>query len=225
MQQVVPGIYTFTGLIVGRVYLLTEGEGLTLIDAGIPPAGKKILAQLKEGGFSPSDLKRILITHAHPDHVGSVAELVAATGAKRIVPAGERAAFDGEIPIPSATGWLKPPKTILENMTADETLTDGDVLPDVMNGLQAISTPGHAPGHMAFWQPQRKILFCGDAIFNAPRTRLPLKMLTVDMAENIRSIAKLEKLKPNVICFGHGPPITENAAQRLTTFAKKVGAI
>ena len=61
--------------------------------------------------------------------------------------------------------------------------------------------------------------------FNAPRTRLPLNMLTVDQAENIRSIAKLEALKPEVICFGHGPPITDNAAQKLTVFAKKVGAI
>ena len=50
-------------------------------------------------------------------------------------------------------------------------------------------------------------------------------MLTVDMAENIRSVARLEALKPQTICFGHGQPMTENAAQKLTAFAKKVGAI
>ena len=224
MQQIVPDVYTFSGLKVGRVYLLTAGDGLTLIDASIPPAGKWILDQMEAGGFSAENLKRILITHAHPDHVGGIPEIMQATNAKLIVPEGERAVVDGEIPIPRATGWLKPPVTILENMKADATLTDSDTLP-VLGGLQAIHTPGHAPGHMAYWQPERRILFCGDVIFNAPRTRLPLQMLTVDMAENLRSVARLEALQPNVICFGHGKPIVKNAAQRLTAFAKKVGAV
>ena len=181
---------------------------------------------MKAGGFSPKDIKRIIITHAHPDHVGAIAELVAETGAKRLIPEGERAAFEGEIPIPSPKGWLKPPATILENMKADQLIKDGDILEDVMGGLHAIATPGHAPGHMAYWHPERKVLFCGDTIFNMPpRTRLPFKMVTVDMAENIRSIAKMEKLRPEVICFGHGQPFTVNAAQKLTAFAKKVGAI
>ncbi|MEM8863857.1 MAG: MBL fold metallo-hydrolase, partial [Chloroflexota bacterium] len=214
-----------SGLMVGRVYLLTEGDGLTLIDTSIASAGKKILAQLQENGFSAGDIKRILITHAHPDHVGSVHELVQATGAQQVVPDGEKSVYEGEIPIPSGEGWLQPPQTTLENLKADQTLKDGDVLSDVMGGLHVIATPGHTMGHSAYWQPERKILFCGDTIFNAPRTRLPLRAPTVNMAENIRSIAKLEPLKPDVICFGHGKPITENAAQRLTAFAKKVGAI
>ena len=70
MIQVVDGVYTFTGLMAGRVYLLTEGDGLTLIDASIPSAGDKILAQLAKAGHKPTDVKRVLITHAHPDHVG-----------------------------------------------------------------------------------------------------------------------------------------------------------
>jgi len=209
----------------GRVYLLTEGDGLTLIDASIPPSGKKILAQLRDAGHELATVKRILITHAHPDHVGSVAELINVTSAQLIVPEGERAVVDGEIPVPRASGFFKPPKTSYKDMKADETLADGDVLADVFAGLQAVSTPGHAPGHMAYWQPERRILFCGDVIFNIPRkARLPYRFLTVDMAENIRSIAKLAALEPEVICFGHGKPVTQNAAQYLNDFAKKVGA-
>ena len=225
MEEIVPGVFTFTKLMVGRVYLLTEGDGLTLIDTSIASAGKKILAQLRDAGHELASVKRILITHAHPDHVGSVAELKKATGAQLIVPEGERAVVDGEIPVPRAPTFIKPPKTMFKDMKADQTLADGDVLADVFAGLQAVSTPGHAPGHMAYWQPERRILFCGDAIFNAPRkARLPYKILTVDMAENIRSIAKLAALEPEVICFGHGKPVTQNAAQFLKDFAKKVGA-
>lgn len=226
MQEVAPGVYTFAGLQVGRVYLLSEGEGLTLIDAGIGSSGKKIMAQLQAHGRDLTHVKRILITHAHPDHVGSVPELVKATGAQLIVPEGERAVIDGEIPVPRASTFIKPPRTIYKDMKADQTVTDQQILANVFGGLQAISTPGHSPGHMVYWQPEKRVLFCGDVIFNAPRkTRLPYKMLTVDMAENIRSIAKLAALEPEVICFGHGEPVTQNASQLLYAFAKKVGAI
>jgi glyoxylase-like metal-dependent hydrolase (beta-lactamase superfamily II) len=142
------------------------------------------------------------------------------------VPEGERAVVDGETPVARTASFIKPPKTIFKDMQSDQTLTDQQLLGNVFGGLQAISTPGHSPGHMAYWQPEKRILFCGDVIFNAPRkTRLPYKILTVDMAENIRSIGKLAALEPEVICFGHGEPVTQNAAKFLYEFAKKVGAI
>lgn len=226
MQEIVPHVFTFTNLLAGRVYLISEGDGLTLIDASIASSGKAILSQLERAGYALNAVKRILITHAHPDHVGAVTTLQKATGAQLIVPDGERAVIEGETPIPRAATFLKPPQTILKGMKADQTLQDCDVLNEVLGGLQAISTPGHAPGHMAYWQPQRRILFCGDVIFNVPRKmRLPPRFLTYDMAENIRSVARLVSLEPEVICFGHGRPVTQNAAQPLRDFARKVGAI
>ena len=178
LQEIVPNVYTFSNLIVGRVYLLTEGDGLTLIDGSIPPAGKRILSQLQAAGHALNDLNRILLTHAHPDHVGGIAEIQQATHAELIVSEGERDVVDGKIPIPRAPTFLKPPVTVLENLKADQTVSDGELLENVYGGLQAISTPGHAPGHMAYWQPQHKVLFCGDAIFNMPRLRLPYSSLT-----------------------------------------------
>jgi glyoxylase-like metal-dependent hydrolase (beta-lactamase superfamily II) len=91
-----------------------------------------------------------------------------------------------------------------------------------MDGLQAIFTPGHAPGHLAFWQPEKKVLFCGDTIFRIPfNMRLPFAMLTVDMAEDIRSIGRLTTLNPDIICFGHSQPLMENTADLLRQFAQK----
>ena len=226
LQEIVSNVFTFSGLMVGRVYLITEGDGLTLIDASIPPVGNRILSQLEASGHHLNDVKRILLTHAHPDHTGSIVDIVKATGAKLIVPEGEQAVVNGKIPIPRAPTSFKPPETTLTGMKVDQTLADGQVLENVLGGLQAIHTPGHAPGHMAYWQPERRILFCGDVIFNIPtRMRLPFKMLTVDMAQDIQSIAKLVALEPEIICFGHGKPITQNATQQLRTFAKKVGAL
>jgi glyoxylase-like metal-dependent hydrolase (beta-lactamase superfamily II) len=103
-------------------------------------------------------------------------------------------------------------------------VADQEMMPEVLGGLQVIMAPGHAPGHTAYWQPERRILFCGDAIFNAPNLRLPFAMLTVDMAENIRSVGKLAGLEPEVVCFGHGQPMTNNTAVRIRGFAQKVGS-
>ncbi|MEM7032304.1 MAG: MBL fold metallo-hydrolase [Chloroflexota bacterium] len=224
MEEITSGVFTFTGLRVGRVYLISEGDGLTLIDASIPPSGSLILNQLQAVGHPLQNLKRIVITHAHPDHVGAIPELQRATGAELIVPTDEQAAFEGKIPIPSAPGLLKPPKTILKDMKADRLLEDGEIIAEALGGLHAISTPGHAPGHMAYWQPERRILFCGDVIFHMRNMRLPYNFLTVDKAQNIQSIRKLVPLKPEIICFGHGRPIVTNAAERLAQFAEKVGA-
>ena len=222
MREIIPNVYTFTGLLVGRVYLITEGDGLSIIDAGIPPAAGKILSQLSAAGHAATDVKRIIITHAHPDHVGAIPELKKATGAQLIVPAGERAVFDGEQAIPRAPTLIKPPSTVFKDMKADRTLEDEEVLSEVYGGMQAVSTPGHAPGHMAYWLPEQKVLFCGDVIFNTPRMRLPLRFLTVDMAQNIKSIARLTELEPEVICFGHGKPATQNSTLTLQAFAAKV---
>ncbi len=222
MQEVFLNIYTFTGLSVGRVYLITEGDGLTIIDASLPTAAHKILTQLSAASHAATDVKRIIITHAHPDHVGAIPELQKATGAVLIVPIGERPMIDGEKAIPRAPTSIKPPHTVLKDMKADRSLQDGEVLSEVYGGLQAVSTPGHAPGHMAYWLPEQKVLFCGDVIFNMPRMRLPFRFLTVDMAQNIKSIARLTELEPEVICFGHGKPVTQNATRALHAFAAKV---
>lgn len=229
MQEITSGLYTFSGLIMGRVYCIVAEDGLTLLDAGIPPAGGWIINQLKKAGHELTAVKRIIVTHAHPDHVGGIPLLKKETGAELLVPEGERAVFDGEMapPLPPREDLrglkkLIRPSTMFTDMKADRTIQDGDVLP-VWGGLHAVAAPGHAPGHMAYWQPERRILFCGDAIFRMPRLRLPYSFLTVNMAENKRTIRKLIELDPEIVCFGHGKPLMKNATEQLTAFARKAG--
>ena len=82
MREIVPNFYYIEGRFVGHVYLAKDADGLTLIDASIAPAVKPILSQIAAAGHKPTDVKRILITHAHPDHVGGLHKLVEATGAE-----------------------------------------------------------------------------------------------------------------------------------------------
>lgn len=229
MQLIAPGLYFITGLLAGRVYVLEDPDGLTLIDASVPPAVGPILSQIQAHGRRPRDVKRILLTHAHPDHVGDLPRLQRATGAQIVASAIEQPVVEGRIPIPrppieSLRGPLKlqMPRTMLPATPVDLALQGGEVLP-VFGGLRALLTPGHAPGHLAFWQAERRILFCGDVLFNAPNLRLPPGFLTVDMDEDRRSVRLLADLEPAVVCFGHGRPLTENAAATLQAFARRIG--
>ncbi len=233
MKKIAPGLYYFTGLLVGRVYMIEDADGLTIIDAGLGSAAGKIIKQLKAAGHEPSDVKRILVTHAHPDHVGGLPRLKEITGAQVFTSTVERPVTQGEIPVPrpprekvsGISRLINPPPLTLKATPVDREINDGDTIQEVMGGLRVVATPGHSMGQLAFWQPQKRILICGDAMMNVFGLRLPIATFTVDMDEAKRSIARLAHLQPRLICFGHGQPLRKNAYQKLREFAQRVSTL
>jgi glyoxylase-like metal-dependent hydrolase (beta-lactamase superfamily II) len=233
MRKIIDEVFMLNGLIIGRVYLLKNIDGLTLIDTSIKRSAPAILRQVTQAGYSLSDVKRILITHAHMDHVGGLRAIKEATGARVIASAYERPYVEGKKPIALPKRESLPPlarllasKTAprMEGVPVDTVVTDGDVLPDVFGSLQVVATPGHTPGHTSFWEPERGILFLGDVVMNAVRMRLPFFAYTPDMAQNKRSLQRVVALKPQIVCFGHGAPAVRDAEARLRSFGEKVGA-
>jgi glyoxylase-like metal-dependent hydrolase (beta-lactamase superfamily II) len=222
MKQIIPNVYYITGLPAGRVYVLKDPDGLTLIDASISGMAGKILAQIAAAGHTARDVKRILITHAHPDHVGSLPALKQSTGAQVICSAEDRPVVEGRMPVARRASGFRPPNTNIQGTPVDREVTDGDTI-DALGGLQVVFTPGHSPGHLSFWQPQLGIAFIGDVLFHVFGVRLPPGFLTVDMEQDKRSVRKLANLKPQIVCFGHGDPIMQNTAQMLNDFANKIG--
>ncbi|MBP7997956.1 MAG: MBL fold metallo-hydrolase [Chloroflexi bacterium] len=233
MKQIIPGLSMFTGLLVGRVYCIEDADGLTLIDTGLALAAAKILRQIRQAGRTPQDVKRILITHAHPDHVDGLSALKQATGATVVALVEEQPYIEGQKPVPRApkeqlhgldrlmvgNGQATP---VTHPVKVDRPLLEGEIMPDVMGGLQALWTPGHSPGHTAYWQAEKGILFCGDVLMRFPGYRLPFAAFTSNMAENKRSLQKIVALQPRLVCFGHGQPLQENAAATLRQFAQKI---
>jgi glyoxylase-like metal-dependent hydrolase (beta-lactamase superfamily II) len=229
VKKIEPDLYSFTGLVLGRVYLVIDPDGLTIIDAGLWFAPGQIVEQLRAAGYKRGDVKRILVTHAHPDHVIGLPRLQQMTGAQVIVSAVERPVVEGKTPVLSSpidkitnlAGLRSPFRIMLKGTCVNHEVMDGDILDEVMGGLRVIATPGHTPGHVSFWQPERRILFCGDVISNGAGMRLPSPAWTVDMEENKRSIQHVAALEPSLVCFGHGDPLRQDAAQAIRSFAKQ----
>lgn len=232
MQHITEDVYTFTGLVMGHVYLLTKGDGLTIIDAGLGLAAPRIVQQLTKAGYRPSEVRRILITHAHPDHIGGLPELQRLTGAEVWCSAEEKPVVEGQSPM------LRPPRETLSGIDrmmavgpsmrfpatpVSRIISGGEVLSEVLDGLHVIATPGHAPGHVSFYNESRGLLITGDVIFHMPWGMTePMRAFSPDPVANRRSTLKIAELKPAIICFGHGTPITQNAAAILDAHADKV---
>jgi len=102
----------------------------------------------------------------------------------------------------------------------DRALQDGEVV-EALGGLRVIHVPGHTPGSIALYQPERQILFCGDAIFNRSPMggkqgiRFPPSIVSVDSIRAQAAARKLAALPVEVLCCGHGEPILEGAGERL----------
>jgi glyoxylase-like metal-dependent hydrolase (beta-lactamase superfamily II) len=221
MKTLIPGVHRVPVGIV-NTYLLETAEALVLIDTGFPNSAEPILRAIGQLGHPPEKLGHIVLTHAHPDHVGSVAALVRATGAQTWMhhvdaPLVERAEFR---PVHPSPGLL--PKLLLalmqrlpramEPATIDHRIDDGAVLPF---GLRAIHAPGHCAGQVALLWPEHRLLFAADACMNLLRLRPPL--VNEDAALGLRSLQRLAALNFDIACFGHGGPILQAADARFRT--------
>jgi len=207
---------------VANPYLLIDPDGLTLIDAGLPGSHRKILGYLASLGYKSADLKRILITHADFDHVGGLAPLKAATGARVFAsPVEARAIAEGHASRP-----LKPRSKITKLLfdlmaglfkpapvQVDELLSDGQILP-VLGGLRVVETPGHTPGHISLFASSAGILFCGDSIVSGEDgLHGSTGANNWDQAKSDESVRKQAALGARILCSGHGPVVMDAAGK------------
>jgi glyoxylase-like metal-dependent hydrolase (beta-lactamase superfamily II) len=206
--------------VIANPYLIIEPGGLTLIDAGLPGSQKKILGYLSKLGRSPSDLKRIIITHADLDHVGGLAALKRSTSARIYASPIESDAMSKGNPsriIKSRNSFRRLLMSLVSRflkaapIPADEFISEGQILP-VLGGLQVLETGGHTPGHISLYSPSTGILFTGDSIIaREGRLLRSLPSLTWNEAKADESARKQSTLGARIVCPGHGQVVMEAA--------------
>jgi glyoxylase-like metal-dependent hydrolase (beta-lactamase superfamily II) len=225
MRQVVPDVYLMEGLRGANVYLL-GGEELTLVDSGMAGDADAIAAQLEGAGDALSQVRRMVLTHAHADHAGGAAELARRSGARVLAHRAEVPYIEQTESLPASSplrrllNWFSSRVFSGSPCQVDQPLVDGDTI-EALGGIQVIHAPGHTPGSIALYASERQILFCGDVLFNAhpvtgsPGLRFPLSAVTVDDAQARESACKLSALAIQVLCCGHGEPILDGANEQI----------
>jgi glyoxylase-like metal-dependent hydrolase (beta-lactamase superfamily II) len=205
-ERVADGLWCLRGRPKDKVNVYVMGD--VLLDSGTRHATKRILRQVK--GLA---LGSHVLTHGHMDHMGAAHEVCEAFDLPLMcgeldVPAVESGARLGlgDRPLPvRIEHWL----IAGPGHPVSGTLKEGDSVA----GFSVLEVPGHAPGHLAFWREEDRVLVLGDVVYGlrVPSGRaglqLPPNAFTPDPHQNLDSARRLAALEPAVICFGHGPPL------------------
>ena len=211
-----------------NILLIAEAE-LTLVDTGFRGSSPRITSFIHSLGRSVNEISLIIITHNHLDHVGGLAELKRLTKAKVAAHKADISDSEDQLPYPRLARKLLhiPPFSILRPLLYAKTgdidiqLDGGEVL-SPLGGLQVIHTPGHTPGSISLFSPQKKLLIVGDALNNRYRDlRLPPKLVSTDLTQAVDSVKQIARLDFDILCFGHGKPLTKDALAKVRGLIKK----
>ena len=227
-RDVLPGVHRVEDSYVNW-YLLQDGTDLTIVDAGMTKSWPSFERALSELGRSRSDVKAVVLTHAHFDHVGIAEQLRATLGIPVFaheldVPlCGHPLTYDHEA---STLRYAWRPSTMrsLASFTAwgmwstppvaeVKAYQDNDVL-DVPGSPRVVFTPGHTYGHCSLLLADRDCLIAGDAIVavdpyvRQPGPRMVCRAATANVEQNRRSLDRLADFSVTHLLTGHGDPIT-----------------
>lgn len=227
-MEIITGIHQVDG-VNGNCYILVR-DGLTVIDTGLPAgSGKKILSYIQKTLYrQPEEIRTIIITHFHMDHIGGIGALkAAAPGAKVAIGIADEGYVSGRCPLPVHPGFrgflLRIAGAIMNPgvFSQDILLNDGDRI----DGLVCVALPGHTPGSIGLYDDRTKTFFSGDILRCDGRTLFEGPApFTMDLSESRRSIRKLATLDIDLLLPGHGFPLRDGASEKVREFAAMLPA-
>ena len=234
MYQITENLYAiFTKGKFLNYFLIANRDTLTVIDIALGSSDvDRLEHELSEKSWSIEQVKYILITHAHPDHIGGLAELQKRTNAHTYVHRLDAPIVRGEqsqvfADVNEVGFFTRMMISMMKGNTTtparvDTELTDGDVLNDILHGLEVIHLPGHSYGHSGFWLPAERILIGGDVMMNFPwGLGFPLRMPSPDWVAVKDSIRKVADMNPKMLCVAHGSLVTENVSEKINRLLAK----
>jgi glyoxylase-like metal-dependent hydrolase (beta-lactamase superfamily II) len=224
-MEIAPGIRRVGGDSIVNSYLLEEAGEVTIIDAGVPGYYKDLLRELAAIDRTVSDVRALVLTHGHTDHIGFAERLRNENHVTVSVHEIDAALARGEVPNPAkGTGpikigpflgfmWFTLLRGGLRTPKLHEVATFGDgATLDLPGSPRVILTPGHTPGSAALHVESLNALFVGDAFATYAVTtgkRGPqVAPFTADVDTAIESLALIESIAADLVLPGHGDPWT-----------------
>ena len=224
IKQITENLIQLTKFGVMNSYLVKEEDGFTVIDTGMAGMEKMIIETAKQQG---QPIKRVVLTHAHSDHIGGLdplkkalpdIEIIASEQSTRFI-AGDMSLEPGQANVPLKGDFPKvearPTKTVKDN--------------DTVGSLKVVATPGHTPGHISFFDERDGSLIAGDAfqtlggiaVAGVVRWLFPLPgFATWHKPTAARSAEKLLALNPRRLATGHGKVLENPAVAMQKAIAK-----
>jgi glyoxylase-like metal-dependent hydrolase (beta-lactamase superfamily II) len=218
-----------------NVFLVPLSSGFVLIDCGMQtqPAFETLQAAFRERGVAWPQIRQIVLTHMHPDHMGMAARLLELTGAQlamhqaeaehlRLVTSGNRripwlqqAYLQSGVPPALETRMEEHFAEVRENfhpLNPARLFTGGEKLETALGPLEVLWTSGHSPGHICLYSRERKLLFSGDQILENITPNIAWHPGRDMLAEFLESLQVLAALDIDLILPSHGEPFSGHRA-------------
>ena len=230
-MQLAPSLHRLGNGLVNS-YLLEETGQVTIIDAGVSGYWKDVPTELAAMGRTVEDVRAIVLTHGHSDHIGFAERMRRERGTPVRVHELDAALARGEVPNPSKGLGPTKIRPLLEfllytglrggmrNHPLKEVATFGDgATLDLPGSPRVILVPGHTPGSAVLHVPSHDALFVGDALATKAVTTGEegprVAPFTADADEAVRSLARIENVEAGWVLPGHGQAWTGGVAEAI----------
>jgi glyoxylase-like metal-dependent hydrolase (beta-lactamase superfamily II) len=209
----------------GQAYLLRRGSEAVLIDTGIAGQGDAIAEALRDWGLDRESLTHVVLTHWHPDHAGSAAELASWPNVQIWAHRSDAPIIRGDSygSLPALTHaeeglYAQIAGSIPDAAPSrvDRELDDNAVLDAI--GARVLSTPGHTDGSIALHFPDDAVLFTGD-VATRQQGQVMLGPFNHDRARARESFRRFADIDVDTVCFGHGQPLRGDDTAKLRAAA------
>ncbi|MGY3566582.1 MBL fold metallo-hydrolase [Sinomonas sp. RB5] len=231
-QNAAPGIHRLEHAAT-NLYVVDEGGSLLLVDAGFPSSERLLAQAVRELGRGPEDIRALVLTHGHFDHIGSATRLRARLGIPVYAHAAdhdiaahpyryrhERSALLYPVRYPKsllAFGQMAAAGAFAVPGLRDVRTLDQDALRGLPGSPTLLQVPGHTAGSVALWFPQRDAVITGDALVTLdPYTggrgpQIVAQAATADSETALASLGELASTRASILLPGHGEPWMQGA--------------
>lgn len=238
MLEIAEGVYRVPARH-ANTYLVEAEEGLVLVDTGMPGSEKRILGAVSSLGRKSSDVRLVLLTHRHLDHIGSAAAVKKLTSGVLVAHPFEKPYVAGTLVIITPRAWSfggriarrvlavasstkklfrfsKYHPVLVDAAADEESVLEGSGLDGSI-----VWTPGHTKGSVSLFLNKSRVAIIGD-LLKTKRGRLVEPMFMENPSQTKASVQRIIDLHPIILCPGHGKPLPPSKVRVRERAAKPV---